>query len=201
MATTSIIGHKRAHSAVESEGAPAEATAPKQTTQPPPRALLVHLSTLLSCKKAIVHTVRAAVPQVLSSDDIPVFTDEDVLRAFSKSPIVNELMSELAKRDLTPDEVARLRECYPRIYYQVGAPLLTLAPHAKELLEAVKRRGDIALAVISSNPDEAVPTLITLGVGHLVDTVSTITITLVGLSPLSHQTPTPPVPNQPSNPC
>ncbi|KAK4044125.1 hypothetical protein C8A01DRAFT_31727 [Parachaetomium inaequale] len=171
MATTPTIGHKRTHSDMESEAAPPETTAPKQSPQSPPRVLLLHLSALLSCKQAIIHTVRAIVPHVLPDNDIPVFTDEDVLRAFSKTPIVNKLMCELAKRNLTPEENARLVERYPRIYYQVGVPLLTLAPHAKELLEAVKRRGDIALAVVSSNPDKAVPTLITLGVGHLVDTV------------------------------
>jgi hypothetical protein len=187
MAITPIIGHKRTHSEVDSDGASADAPAPKQTTRAPPRVLLVHLSTLLSCRQAIIHAVRATVPQVLLDTDIPEFTDEDVLRAFSRSPMLSRFLYKLAGRKLTPNEEARLRDCYPRIYYQVGAPLLTLAPHAKEFLEAVKRRDDIALAVISSNPTEAVETLIKLGVGRFVDTVSTITIiTLVGHPPLSH---------------
>lgn len=173
MESVPTIGHKRSRSAADSQSNLQEATsAARETTRNAPRVLLVHLSALLSCNDAVIRVIPAILADILPANDIPSFTDEDALRAFSKSPILQHILQELGVRPLSYDESVRLQQVYWRIFYDLGAPLITLVPGASELLDATKRHGQIALAVLAHNTAEAAKVLADAGVGHLVDTVS-----------------------------
>ncbi|KAH6856173.1 hypothetical protein B0I37DRAFT_351265 [Chaetomium sp. MPI-CAGE-AT-0009] len=172
MTDTPTNGQKRARSASEPELVAPETAAPDQGTRSSPRMVLMHLSALLSCEEAIAGVCRALAAEVLPEDDLPKFTDEAIIRSFTMSPIVLDILGTIIDRKLTPEEATRTKECYWRIYHNVGWPLLGLAPRAKEFLEIMKRRRDeIKLAVISQNPPAAAEKLASLGVGHLVDVI------------------------------
>ncbi|KAL2176906.1 uncharacterized protein P884DRAFT_300314 [Thermothelomyces heterothallicus CBS 202.75] len=172
MESVPTIGHKRSRSAADSQSNLQEATsAARETTRNAPRVLLVHLSALLSCNDAVIRVIPAILADILPANDIPSFTDEDALRAFSKSPILQHILQELGVRPLSYDESVRLQQVYWRIFYDLGAPLITLVPGASELLDATKRHGQIALAVLAHNTAEAAKVLADAGVGHLVDTI------------------------------
>src|SRR5690606_31449410 len=86
MESVSIIGHKRSRSAADSESGLQETTpAARKTARDAPRVLLVHLSALLSCNEAVVRVKPAILADILPASDIPSFTDQAVLRVFSKS--------------------------------------------------------------------------------------------------------------------
>lgn len=170
-----INGHKRARSASESESGSPEATTLNQDKQFPPRMILLHLSTLLSCEESIACVSRALAAEIFPEDDLPKFTDEAIISAHTKSPMALQILGTILGRDLTHEEATRVEECYARIHHQVGGPLLGPVPGAKAFLEAMRRhRDDIKLAVIFQNPEAAAATLASIGLGNLVDVVSTI---------------------------
>ncbi|KAL2164866.1 hypothetical protein VTH06DRAFT_162 [Thermothelomyces fergusii] len=173
-------GHKRRrHSAADSEcnlqeatsaaGEPArEAPSP---SRPPPRVLLVHPSALLSCNDAVARVIPAVLAEILPGSDVPGFADRDALRAFSRTPILQHILRDLGARPLSRGESARLRQVYWRVFCDVGAPLVGLAPGAGAFLDAVRRRGRVAVAVLAHNTAEAAKVLADAGVSHLVDAV------------------------------
>ncbi|KAK4151014.1 hypothetical protein C8A00DRAFT_17528 [Chaetomidium leptoderma] len=174
MAPASAIGHKRSHSSVDSEFAVPKAATSDATR---PRALIIHLNALLSAKRAITSTIRKTIVEALPDRYIPEMTDEAIVRAFSKTPCIQKILDFLDIRELTPEELADVSKVYRRIYISHGIPLVTLAPHAKEFLEDVKRQGDIELAVMSHNPPLGAHMLRRLGVNELVDTILPTTTT------------------------
>ncbi|KAK3294396.1 uncharacterized protein B0H64DRAFT_443474 [Chaetomium fimeti] len=172
MTPTQANGHKRARSPLDFELVVPETTATDQATRSSPRMVLMHLSALLSCEESITSVSRTLAAEVLPEDDLPKFTNETIVRAFTMSPMALDILGDIIGRDLTPEEARLAKESYSRIHHDVGGPLLGLAPRAKEFLELMKRhREDIKLAVISQNPPAAAAKLAAMGVGHLVDVI------------------------------
>lgn len=174
------ISHKRTYSSmepelVEHEELTPEATVSERTSESvtPTHVLLIHLNALLSSAKAITRTVHRTIEEALGHRTVPLITDEAIIRAFSKRYLIDEILAQLGIDNLTQEEFIHLSECYPRIYKNEGLPLVSLASHARELLEEVKRQNNIAFAVVSNNPPNAQILLIRLGIGGLVDWVRT----------------------------
>ncbi|KAK4243331.1 hypothetical protein C7999DRAFT_18302 [Corynascus novoguineensis] len=171
MATAPSICRKRNRSALNSDLNLRTAVPTNMTTQDVPCMILVHLTALLSCNETVTRVIPAIVAEILPANEAPRFTHEDMLRAFSRFPILQHVLLELGVRPLTCEESVNLVQVYWRIFYEVGASLVTLAPGAKELLEAIRRQSNTALAVIAHSTVEAAKVLAELGVDHLVDTI------------------------------
>jgi FMN phosphatase YigB (HAD superfamily) len=131
----------------------------------------MHLNSLLDCKDAAISTIRDTLAEVFVNRNLPEPTDEAILCAFCKSPIFFEILAHLGITDVSEEEYDRVIEAYPRIYSLTGQPRIKKAPGAVEFLEEVKRREDIALAVMSNDPQRAAELLGNLGMGELVETV------------------------------
>ncbi|KAK4233496.1 hypothetical protein C8A03DRAFT_38786 [Achaetomium macrosporum] len=183
MNTTSstTTSRKRPHSPPDTEPPASNETAIPPTITPI-RALLLHFNTLISGQRAISHVIRKTLSTVLPAANIrQPLLDEHIVRAFASSPAIANIVRQLALRDLTADETARLAECYSRIYYEEGTPLVRLAAGAREFLEnvaALRERqedsggaGKMAVAVLSNNTEMAEDLLRRLGVRQLVDAV------------------------------
>jgi hypothetical protein len=194
-----ITGRKRPHSPslASQEGQDVEEPTSDETqtasipipTSTPIRALLLHFNTVTYSKQAICHSIRKTLSTVLPAADIrQPLSDEHIAEAFAKSPLIDSIARDLALRDLTGLETAHLAECYPRIYFEEGAPLVRLASGAEEFLKDVaalrKRLEDdnegndvggskmkMAVAVLSNNHVMAEDMLGRLGVRELVDAV------------------------------
>jgi hypothetical protein len=154
MASKQTIGHKRARSLVDSESGDPKPDAPQAT--PPIRAILIHLSALLSSDEAVTHTVRTVLSELLEEDEIPEMSDEDILRAFTTSSRIHDIVRELGVRKLTNDEINRMESLYRIEYFAEGWLRLCLDPHAKAFIEeAIRQRPHLRLAAISNNPPKA----------------------------------------------
>jgi hypothetical protein len=179
MAAAQIAGHKRTRSSTEPEVVAAEATpnvTPKASgsaTAASKHVLIMHLNSLLDCKDATISTIRNTMAEAFANRHLPEPTDEAILCAFSKSPIVFEILAHLGIPNISQEEHDRVIEAYPRIYSLQGQPRIERAFGAVEFLEEVKRRGNISLAVMSNDPQRAAELLGTLGMGELVETVLT----------------------------
>jgi phosphoglycolate phosphatase-like HAD superfamily hydrolase len=173
MAATQIAGHKRTRSSTEPEVVAAEATpkASGSATAAPKHVLIMHLNSLLDCKDAAISTIRDTLAEVFANRNLPEPTDEAILCAFCNSPIFFEILAHLGITDISQEEHDRVIEAYPRIYSLTGQPRIQKALGAVEFLEEVKRREDIALAVMSNDPQRAAELLGNLGMGELVETV------------------------------
>lgn len=177
METILSVGCKRDSSALGPDLSLRALIPTNVTGQDVPCMILVHLTALLSCNEVVTRVIPAIVAEILPSNDVPRFTDEDILRAFSRSPIFQHVLLELGVRPLTREESVNLVQVYWRIFYEMGASLVTLAPGAREFLKAIRRQSNTALAVMAHSTVEAAKVLAELGVDHLVDTVNTFTRT------------------------
>jgi hypothetical protein len=176
MATKQTIGHKRARSLVDSDSGDSKPDAPE--VAPPLRAILIHLSALLSSDAAVTYTVRSVLKELLPEEEIPEMSDEDILRAFTTSPRIYSILKELGVRELTNDEINRMETLYRIEYFSEGWPRLCLDPHAKAFLEeAVRQRPHLRLAVMSNNPPKAAELLGNLGIKELESVRTKITYT------------------------
>ncbi|KAL2138691.1 hypothetical protein VTI28DRAFT_6364 [Corynascus sepedonium] len=171
METILSVGCKRDSSALGPDLSLRALIPTNVTAQDVPYMILVHLTALLSCNEVVIRVIPAIVAEILPSNDVPRFTDEDILRAFSRSPILQHVLLELGVRPLTREESVNLVQVYWRIFYEVGASLVTLAPGAREFLKAIRRQSNTALAVMAHSTVEACKVLAELGVDHLVDTI------------------------------
>jgi phosphoglycolate phosphatase-like HAD superfamily hydrolase len=136
----------------------------------------MHLNSLLDCKDAAISTIRDTLAEVFANRNLPEPTDEAILCAFCNSPIFFEILAHLGITDISQEEHDRVIEAYPRIYSLTGQPRIQKALGAVEFLEEVKRREDIALAVMSNDPQRAAELLGNLGMGELVETVPKLAI-------------------------
>ncbi|KAL2193600.1 hypothetical protein P885DRAFT_71995 [Corynascus similis CBS 632.67] len=171
METILSVGCKRDSSALGPDLSLRALIPTNVTGQDVPCMILVHLTALLSCNEVVTRVIPAIVAEILPSNDVPRFTDEDILRAFSRSPIFQHVLLELGVRPLTREESVNLVQVYWRIFYEMGASLVTLAPGAREFLKAIRRQSNTALAVMAHSTVEAAKVLAELGVDHLVDTI------------------------------
>lgn len=166
--------HKRARSSTEPEVVAIEATPSMATGSAnavPKYVLVMHLNSILDSKDAVICTIRETIAEVFTHRDVPEVTDEAILRAFSKMPILFEILDHLGIADISQEEHDCVIDAYSRVYSDTGLPRIQKASGAVEFLEEVKRRKDVALAVMSNNPEKAVMLLSQLGMGELVDTV------------------------------
>jgi hypothetical protein len=178
MAAAQIAGHKRTRSSTEPEVVAAEATpkASGSATAAPKHVLIMHLNSLLDCKDAAISTIRDTLAEVFANRNLPEPTDEAILCAFCNSPIFFDILAHLGITNISQEEHDRVIEAYPRIYSLTGQPRIQKALGAVEFLEEVKRREDIALAVMSNDPQRAAELLGNLGMGELVETVRKLAI-------------------------
>ncbi|KAK4125730.1 hypothetical protein N657DRAFT_688421 [Parathielavia appendiculata] len=165
MTSKTTVGRKRTRSLAGSDSADTKLTAPK--TAPPIRAILIHLSALLSSDAAITSTLRKALSGILPRRDIPDMADEAILRAFSTSSNFYTILRELNVRNLSDDERKDIESRYCVVYEMEGIRKLCLDPHANSFLEEAARQPYFRLATTSSNPMLAANLVEKLGIKSL----------------------------------
>ncbi|KAK4096084.1 hypothetical protein N658DRAFT_459299 [Parathielavia hyrcaniae] len=165
MATKPTVGHKRTRSLVLSESVGTKPTAPE--TAPQIRAVLIHFSALLSSNAAVTSTLRKALSGIISKREIPDMTDEAILRAFSTSPNLCNILRHLGVRELTDDERQDIESQYLLVYEMQGYKQLRLDSEVNSFLNAAARQPHLRLATLSNNPVLAADLVEQLGIGAL----------------------------------